>query len=191
MGLERHLLTQRKKRNPLEGSFDYALEVFNILPTTCPHIGDRDFSCGRASVDIPASVSGIIGANGSGPSKAEVFVAAHQSNGEVQRQALILIQVGEKFMAFRIEGRSTIEDVARETDGEMSLGKIITNYRDIYLDIPDGDGFKSLKVEPGSPEHTAFKELVPLAEKIGQNPSALLCDGCAAKKYGLPGPVVG
>jgi len=190
MEFEQFLSALRKKHNPLEGSFNYALEIFSALPTTCPHIGDRDFSCGRSSIRIPDSVSGVIGVNGSGPPIAEIFVAAHQANGEVERRALILVQVGPKSVVFRIEERSTIKEHTGEAGGEGVGEKVVTNYRDIYLDIPGGDGVESHKIDPGSAEYNAFRELLPIAEAVREKPERLLCDGCAAKKYGLPGSIV-
>src|SRR3989304_5993439 len=123
--LERFHPTRIKTRKTLEGSFDDALDVFlRGLPTTCPHIGDRDFSCGRSSVSIPESVLGILGLNGNGSEKAEVFVAAHQSNSEVERRALILVQIGAKSAVFRVEGRSVIEVLPKKDDWEETSEKV-------------------------------------------------------------------
>ncbi|KKU12415.1 MAG: hypothetical protein UX19_C0001G0019 [Candidatus Woesebacteria bacterium GW2011_GWA1_45_8] len=179
----------RRKQSSLEGSFNHAYRVFDTLPITCPHIGNKDFSCGRSGVRLPDSLSGVLGVNGNGGAVGEVFVSAHLANNELERQALILVQTRGKSVVFRVEGASKIkiEESIEEVDGEETNGKIVTNFRDIFL---DRENVQSSRVEPGSAEYAAFKDLLPLAKAIRENPTELLCDGCAAKKYGLPRSVV-
>lgn len=168
----------RRKPISLEGSFHHAYKIFDALPTTCLHIGDRDFSCGRAKLVLPESVSGLFGINGNGPAEREVFLAAHQSNDKFKRRALMLVEVEGGSVVFRVEGIS-IEEIIEDETGEETNGKIVTNFRDVFL---DREGVQSRRVEPGSVEYIAFKQLLPLAKAIRERPDGLLCLGCTAKK---------
>ena len=185
MGVETLFTVLRKKQDPLEGSFNYALQVFCELPTTCPE--KVDYSCGRGKVFLPEALSDIFGIDKEPPGKKEVFLAATQSNGELERKAGILIEVDGKRIVFRVEGASTIDEVLQEDDGELITGKQITNHRSIYFQVGGGE---QQKVSPGSREHKAFKEVLGVAMSIKRGRTDLLCDTCPAKVNSLPGSVV-
>jgi len=180
----------RRKQSSLEGSFDHAYKVFDALPTTCPHIGDRDFSCGQAKLALPGSISGLFGINGNGPEKREVFIVAHQSNDELERQALILVEVEGRRVVFRVEGTSRLEEKIEDIDGEKVNGKVVVNDRKVFLQV-GAETEVPIEVVSGSPEFKAFGDLLGLARQISKESLGLLCNACAAQKYGLPRSVVG
>ena len=185
MGLvKRFFPSQRKEGDPLEGSFNYALEVYGTLPTTCPHL--VDYSCGRGRVILPDSLSLLFGTNAKAP-EVEVFVAAHQSNDEFEREALILVQHGSKRAIFRVKRTSDIKEVVQEIDGEEQNGKVVANQRRVFLELPSG---VTRELKPDSNDFLAFKELLALANTVRIEPLDLWCNGCAAKEDSLPRPVV-
>jgi hypothetical protein len=160
------------------------------LPVTCPRIGDREFACGRADANLPEALSFVMGVDKEEKIAGGVFIAASISNGELERKGRILVQVGEKYLVFRLEGTSVVQRRVEEEEGEEVAKKAVLNFRDIDLDIYEKEEIQTIKVEPASREYDAFLEILPLAQEICKNPMASWCDGCAAKKHRLPRPEV-
>jgi len=185
MSVETLFTALRKKQDPLEGSFNYAIQVFYELPITCPNL--IDYSCGRGRAVLPEALSDIFGLNKDEPGEREVFLAATQSNTELEREARVLIEIEGKRAVFRVEGESTIEEVLQKDGGELVNERLITNHRSVYLQI---NGESPQKIIPGSDEHRAFKEVLGVAKSINKEKIDLLCETCSPQVNSLPRSVV-